>query len=238
MLRTIDMLSRDFVRTTTQYHNELCPLAWQHDTLRPEVRARLLQIARVFVAYLEIPEFEILDIVLTGSMANYNWTRFSDFDLHVITRYSDLQCDDLAAAFYHAKKTIWNNEHDITIRGHECELYVEDVAQSAVSVGVYSVLADEWITKPAHAIPDIDGAAVTAKVHDLAVQIDRAIATADDPTDLKRITDKLRRMRRSGLDTHGEFGVENLTFKTLRNMGYIKRLYDGYLHKQDQELSM
>jgi len=232
------MRSQDFVRTTTQYHDELCPLAWHNDTLRTEVRARLLEIARIFVAYLEIPDFEIIDIRLTGSMANYNWTRFSDFDLHVITRYSDLQCDDLAAAFYHAKKSIWNYEHDITVRGHECELYVEDIDQTAVSAGMYSILEDEWIKRPRHTIPDIDNSAITAKVHDLVVQIDHAIDRADDPEDLKRITDKLRRMRRNGLDTHGEFGVENLTFKVLRNMGYIERLHDAYLHQQDQQLSI
>ena len=62
--------------------------------------------------------------------------------------------------------------------------------------------------------------------------------TADDPEDLSRITDKLRRMRRSGLDTHGEFGVENLAFKTLRNMGIIEQLHSAYLNRQDQQLSM
>jgi len=103
---------------------------------------------------------------------------------------------------------------------------------------MYSILEDEWIKRPRHTIPDIDNSAITAKVHDLVVQIDHAIDSADDAEDLKRITDKLRRMRRSGLDSGGEFSVENLTFKTLRNMGYIKRLHDGYLHRQDQQLSM
>ena len=187
---------------------------------------------------MEIPDFEILDVVLTGSMANYNWTRFSDFDVHVVTRYSDLQCDDIARAFYHAKKSIWNYEHDISIRDHECELYVEDVAQAPVSGGVYSLLNNEWIKKPTYETPTVDSHNVTSKVQDLVVQIDKAIENTNDADDLKRITDKLRRMRRVGLDTHGEFGVENLTFKTLRNMGYIERLHDAYLHKQDQQLSM
>jgi predicted nucleotidyltransferase len=232
------MRSQDFVRTTTQYHNELCPIAWLNDTLRLEVRSKLLEISKLFVAYLEIPDFEILDIVLTGSMANYNWTQFSDFDVHVVTRYSDLQCDDLVGAFYHAKKSIWNYEHDITIRGHEAELYVEDVEQAAVSGGVYSVLEDRWIKKPSYDVPNINNNAVTVKVHDLMIQIDKSIETADDADDLKRLTDKLRKMRRSGLDNGGEFSVENLAFKTLRNMGYIEKLHDAYLYKQDQNLSL
>ena len=232
------MRAQDFVTATVQYHDTLSPVAWHNETLRDEVREKLLNTAKIFVAYLEIPDFEILDVVLTGSMANYNWTRFSDFDVHVVTRYSDLQCDDIARAFYHAKKSIWNYEHDISIRDHECELYVEDVAQAPVSGGVYSLLNNEWIKKPTYETPTVDSHNVTSKVQDLVVQIDKALENTNDADDLKRITDKLRRMRRVGLDTHGEFGVENLTFKTLRNMGYIERLHDAYLHKQDQQLSM
>jgi hypothetical protein len=232
------MRASDFVRATAQYNEELCPIAWANNTLRTEVRTRLLDIAKIFVDYLDVPDFEIIDIVLTGSMANYNWTQFSDFDIHVITRYSDLQCDDLAEAFYRAKKHIWNSEHDITIRGHEAELYVEDVDHPPVSGGVYSLLEDQWVKQPKYNTPDIDDSAVVAKVEDLVVQIDHAISDADDPADIKRITDKLRRMRRAGLDQHGEYGVENLAFKTLRNMGLIKRLHDAYISQQDQALSL
>ena len=233
-----NMRAVDFVRATAQYHTELCPRAWEDNNLRPEVRAKLLEIADVFVNYLEIPDFEVLDIVLTGSMANYIWTDYSDFDIHVITRYSDLQCDDLAEAFYRAKKTIWNTDHDITVRGHEAELYVEDIEQPPVSGGVYSLRDDAWVKEPGYERPDINDSAVVAKVQDLVKQIEVAMRTADDPEDLKRITDKLRRMRRSGLDTHGEFGVENLAFKTLRNMGLIERLHSAYLNQQDQQLSL
>jgi predicted nucleotidyltransferase len=232
------MRAIDFVRATAQYHTELCPKAWDGDDMRPEVRAKLLEIAEVFVRYLEIPEFEVIDIVLTGSMANYNWTDYSDFDIHVITRYADLQCDDLAEAFYRAKKHIWNTDHDIVVRGHEAELYVEDVEQPPVSGGVYSLRDDTWIKEPGYERPDVDDAAVVAKVQDLVKQIEVAMQSADDPDDLKRITDKLRRMRRTGLDTHGEFGVENLSFKTLRNMGIIEQLHRAYLNKQDQSLRL
>ena len=233
-----NMRAVDFVRATAQYHTELCPRAWEDNNLRPEVRAKLLEIADVFVNYLEIPDFEVLDIVLTGSMANYNWTDYSDFDIHVVTRYSDLQCDDIAEEFYRAKKHIWNGEHDITIRGHEAELYVEDVDHPPVSGGVYSLLEDRWLKQPEYNTPDIDDSAVIAKVEDLVIQINHAISDANDPADIKRITDKLRRMRRAGLDQHGEYGVENLAFKTLRNMGLINKLHDAYIDQQDQALSL
>jgi predicted nucleotidyltransferase len=232
------MKATDFVRATTAYHDELCPNAWVGNDLQGDVRERLLGIAQMFIAFLEVEGFVVEDIVLTGSMANYNWTQFSDFDLHVVTDYARLQCDDLAEAFYRAKKTIWNNQHDITIYGHEVELYVEDRNEPPVSGGVFSVLHDEWLKTPDHKNPNINDTAVVRKVHELVDQITRAMASADDPEDLKRLTDKLRRLRQAGLDAGGEFSVENLAFKTLRNMGIIKALHDAYINKQDSMMRL
>lgn len=231
------MRARDYVKGNVAYHEELNPRAWAGDQLRPEVQVKLLQIAKRFVDYLEIPGFRVLDVVLTGSMANYNWTQYSDFDIHVVTNYADLQCDDLAEAFYQAKKKIWNDAHDITIHGHEAELYVEDINEPPVSAGMYSLLHDEWVKKPSYDPPEINDAAVNSKVQDLVKQIEVALKS-DQAADVQRVTDKIRQMRRSGLDSAGEFGTENLAFKVLRNLGYLNRLSKAYLHKQDSELSI
>lgn len=231
------MRARDYVKGNVAYHEQLNPRAWAGDQLRPEVQVKLLQIAKRFVEYLEIPGFRVLDVVLTGSMANYNWTQYSDFDIHVVTNYADLQCDDLAEAFYQAKKKIWNDAHDITIHGHEAELYVEDINEPPVSAGMYSLLHDEWIKKPSYNPPEIDDAAVNSKVQDLVKQIEVALKS-DQADDVQRVTNKIRQMRRSGLDSAGEFGTENLAFKVLRNLGYLDRLSKAYLHRQDNELSI
>ena len=231
------MKAADLVKTNVAYHNELNAKAWDNGQLRPEVRQRLLQIATIFIDYLDIPNFDALDIVLTGSIANYNYTRFSDFDLHVVTRYSDLRCDDLAEAFYRAKKEVWNNQHDIMIRGHEVELYVEDVEQPPVSGGVYSVVNDRWIKRPSYNPPRIDDRAVNDKANDLMQRITKAIAS-NDTADIERLRTKIRNMRRSGLDTAGEFGVENLAFKIVRNLGYLDKLSKAYTQQQDRDLSL
>ena len=130
------------------YHKQLNPAAWDGDSLHRQVRLRLLTIAKIFVKYLEIPNFKVEDVVLTGSMSNYNWTKFSDFDLHIVTDYAALECDDIAEAFYKAKKRIWNDQHDITINGHEVEMYVEDSATPPVSQGIFSILNNQWVSKP------------------------------------------------------------------------------------------
>ena len=115
---------------------------------------------------------------------------------------------------------------------------MEDVEKPPVSAGMYSLLKNTWIEKPDYNPPTVDDSAVNLKVADLIKQINVAIERADDPEDIYRITDKVRKMRRSGLDTTGEFGVENLTYKVLRNLGYIKKLDDAYTAQQDQEISI
>lgn len=237
-LTEFDSKDEDWTSGNIAYHEELNPMAWTGDRMRPEVRYKLLQIAKIFIDYLEVPGFRLLDIVLTGSMANYNYTKFSDFDIHIVTQYSDLQCDNIAEAFYTAKKKIWNDAHDILVRGHEAELYVEDVDEPPVSGGVFSLLDDQWLKEPSYDPPAIDDRAVNTKVSDLMTQIDHAVASADDSADIKRVFDKIKKMRRSGLDAHGEFGVENLAFKILRNEGYIGRISDAYNRQQDLELSL
>lgn len=232
------MRAKDFVNDTVKYHETLFPSAWDGTDMKPEIREKLLQIAKIFIGYLEVPNFEVLDIVLTGSLANYNWTRFSDFDLHVVTKYENLDADEIAEAFYRAKKKIWNDEHDIKVRGHEVELYVEDVNEPPVAQGMFSLLQNKWLSKPEYEPPSISSGAVYHKVKGLVVEIKHALKTADDPEDIKRLIDKVRKIRRSGLDTAGEFSVENLAFKALRNLGYIEKLQTAYLNQQDRLLSL
>lgn len=232
------MRAKDYVKSNVAYHTQLNPAVWDGTEMEDEVRYALLKIAKIFIGYLEIENFRVIDVVLTGSLANYNYTKFSDFDLHVVTDYADLQCDDIAEAFYRAKKQIWNDAHDITVHGHEVELYVEDINEPPVSAGVFSVLKNEWIETPNYSEPVIDKPAINAKVKVLIQEIEKAIATADDPEDIHRVTAKIRKMRRAGLDANGEFAVENLAFKVLRNLGYIDKLSTAYHQQQDKDLSV
>jgi hypothetical protein len=123
------------------------------------------------------------------------------------------------------------------IRGHEVELYVEDVEQPPVSGGIYSVVNDRWIKQPSYNPPRIDDRAVNDKANDLIDRITKAIAS-NDVEDIKRLRTKIRNMRRSGLDNAGEFGVENLAFKIVRNLGYLEKLSTAYTQQQDRDLSL
>jgi hypothetical protein len=230
------MRARDLTKGNIAYHEELNPAVWKGRELRVDIRYKLLQIAKRFIEYLEVPNFKLEDVILRGSLVNYNYTQYSDFDLHIVTDFSTLDCD-ITEAFYLAKKKIWNDEHDITIRGHEVELYVEDKAAKNISEGTYSVLDARWLRTPKYQQPDIDDRAVNAKARDLMTQINRAIKSGS-VEDITRLQDKIKTLRQGGLNRAGEFSTENLAFKIIRNKGYLDRLYKNKNSKFDQELSL
>jgi hypothetical protein len=230
------MRSKDLVRDNIAYHHTLNQDVWQGDELRVDVRYKLLEIAKRFIEYLDVPNFKLLDVILRGSLTNYNYTRYSDFDLHIVTDYAVLNCD-ITEPFYMAKKKIWNDEHDIYIKGHEVELYVEDRDEENASEGMYSVLDNKWYKRPEYRRPDINDHAINSKARDLMTQINRAVKEGS-AEDITRLQAKIKAMRQSGLDTAGEFSTENLAFKIIRNKGYIDKLYKTKQQKVDQELSL
>jgi hypothetical protein len=228
----------DLLKGNIQYHPHLSPAAWDEWTMLPDVHERLLDIAELFVDYLDLPDFDVDDVRLTGSLANFNWTKFSDFDLHIVTDYSKLNCDNIAEALYKAKKTIWNDNHDITINGHDVELYIEDTAKPPHSAGMFSVLDNQWITKPGYMPPTVDKRAVDRKVQVMMDLITQTVRSAQNPNDYKQAIEKVYRMRQNGLEAAGEFSTENLAFKVLRNLGYIDNLRKGYDRFVDATLSL
>ena len=230
------MRARDLTKGSIAYHDTLNQDVWKGRELRIDVRYKLLEIAKRFIEYLEVPNFKLEDVILRGSLVNYNYTQYSDFDLHIVTDFSTLDCD-ITEAFYLAKKKIWNDEHDITIKGHEVELYVEDKAAKNVSEGTYSVLDAKWLRTPKYQQPDIDDRAVSAKARDLMTQINRAVKQGSIE-DITRLQDKIRLMRQAGLDASGEFSTENLAYKIIRNKKFLDKLYKTKNQRFDQELSL
>lgn len=230
------MRAKDLTQGNIAYHNELNADVWEGTELRVDVRYKLLEIAHRFIDYLEVPNFKLIDVILRGSLVNYNYTSYSDFDLHVVTDFAVLDCD-ITEPFYMAKKKIWNDDHDIYIKSHEVELYVEDKDAKNVSEGTYSVLDNKWLKTPTYNPPSIDDRAVNAKARDLMTQINRAVK-AGSVEDIQRLQDKIKVMRQAGLDANGEFSTENLAFKIVRNKGYLNKLYKIKNQKFDQELSL
>ena len=230
--------------------DKLNPEVWNlanesSETMKPEIRERLLEIAYEFIEFLEIPVF-VDDIILTGSLSNYNWSKFSDFDLHLIIDFNQFPKDaiELYQKLFNLKKMLFNNNHDITIKQYEVELYAQDETEPHESTGVYSVLYDEWIKKPKKENVTINKKEIENKTKEWMTAIDEVIENADgeeleDAKELiKKYKDKIKKFRQSGLEKGGEFSNENLVFKFLRRNGYIEKLYDFENKLMDKKLSL
>ena len=121
---------------------------WDGDVLKSDVRDKLIAIAREWFEGLDLEGIEIDDITLTGSVANYNWTRFSDIDLHILVDFTKIDENyDLVREYFSAKTSLWNRKHEIIVNGFEVELYVQDLSEPHHSTGVYSILNNQWNTK-------------------------------------------------------------------------------------------
>jgi predicted nucleotidyltransferase len=203
----------------------------QEMKMRPEVRERLLEIAYQFLDYLKI-EVMVTDIVLTGSLSNYSWSKYSDFDIHIIINYNQFPPaqHELYKELFMLKKALFNKNHDIKIFGYEVELYVEGEEDAHFSSGVYSLLYDEWQHKPEKENTKIDKDTVERKAQQWMDIIDGVLENiededVDDAKDLlEKYNEKLRKFRTCGLEKNGEYSSENLVFKILRRNGYLEKL--------------
>ena len=204
----------------------LNPKLWDGDRLKPGLRKKFLKIAKEFYAFLEI-DAEVKDIILIGSNANYNWTEHSDIDLHVVINYMQVgENIHLVKNYMMAKKSVWNANYPLSLQGTPIELYAQDSNEELhSSVGEYSLLNDKWIRKPSADTISIDDSIIDQKVKPLAYEIEQL--DANDPKLKKRIEALMRRirsMRQAGLDAEGEYSVENLAYKKLRNDGHLDKL--------------
>ena len=140
-----------------------------------------------------------------------------------------------------SKKNLWNNRHNITVKGHEVEIYPQDASEEHYSTGVYSVLNDEWVVNPSETrkkTPDINDQDVRKKADELSILIDK-IPLSDNPLEtILCLKDKIRKMRKAGLETGGEYSTENLVFKVLRRKGYLGKLEDARMREYDKQLSV
>ena len=211
--------------------DELHPKFWiVEDTLHPQISKRLVEITQDFLEGLDV-EVELKDLRFTGSLASFNWSTYSDIDLHLVVDFSSLDEDiDFVRDYFGAKIFVWNNRHDIKIHDFEVEIYVENEGEPHEALGLYSVMNNEWIKKPIREDADIDWPEVEKKANSLMDQIDRISQLLNDKKyneveeSSHRLKEKIKRFRRSGLDRAGVYSPENVAFKVLRRNGYLSRL--------------
>jgi len=214
-----------------------------NDSLKPDITRAALKIAQEYFENLKLdPNIKILDITLTGSLASYNWSDMSDFDLHILIDFNNLDDRSLLEDYLKQKSRVWNLTHKILLKGFEVEIYVQDSNEPHYSAGVYSLMNNRWIKKPMRSKMNIDYQTVKEKSAKIMDEIDDAydMFAQKDFLQAKQsadaILDRLKRYRKTGLESGGIYSIENLVFKILRRNDYLEKLtnirtdsYDGLM---------
>lgn len=216
-------------------HEELNSKIWIDGKLNPKVDKILKQIAKDFYESLEV-NADLVDVQFLGSLTNYNWSKFSDIDLHLLldfTQFEDTMNPDglydskeFVANYFNDKKAIWNELHNIKIYGFDVEIYIQPADQINHSGGVYSLMKNEWIKVPEKEEFKVNLDDVKKKTEYFIDVIDKLDNKDNVQKSVEKLKDKLKKMRQAGLDSEGEFSVDNLVYKALRREGYLDKLFD------------
>jgi len=227
LIEDIDKDIVDSFQIKDELSNEIFDFNGVDYKLKNDIRKKLLKVSDKFIEFIGV-EFFIYDIVLTGSLANYNWSEYSDIDLHILIDFKETEYDlMILKEFFDAKKTIWNKSHSIKIKNYDVELYVQDTNEEHISTGVYSILNNDWVIKPKKTNQKIDKRKILEKGETFAREIDDLTDSSKNNTlnRVNRLLSKIKKFRQTGIKKGGEYSYENLTFKLLRRSGYIEKLF-------------
>ncbi len=137
-------------------NRRLNPKIWDGEELDPAVAQKLKEIALAFEEFIGV-DLDVVDYTITGSNANYTWTEHSDLDLHIIVKGA---VSDNDRELFNAKKALWGEQHNITIKGLPVECYVQGQQEEHHSTGVYSIAGNQWLVEPKKIKPEVDDSAV------------------------------------------------------------------------------
>lgn len=207
-----------------------------NNKLKEDVRRALLNVAEDFIDTVkekEIP-IKVYDCWLVGSNASYNYTDKSDIDLHIIVDSSvEGITPELLRLLYDYAKSSYNDKHNITVKGQEVEVYLEDINSNAITNGIYSLKKDAWIKFP----KKIEVRAYDVTNSEKYVELLHKYSSITDEQ-IGDFVDELYMLRKESLAADGEFGEGNLIFKQLRNDGIIDALKDRLYAMKSKELTL
>lgn len=204
--------------------------------LREDVRQALLKIANKFKEKLKLP-MQPDDIYFTGSEANYNYNENSDIDVHLVYDFEQAgEMAEILSKYLQSAKRIFNDLHDITVKGLPVEVGAENKAEPLVTSGIYSLISNSWIKEPENANVEIEEPN-QPYLDEIKMQIEDAISEKDKDK-LEGIIKMIWDIRKEGLANEGEFGPGNTLFKHLRNSGILRRLKDAYYSVESKDLSL
>ncbi len=243
--KLIDETSSDDVDLSSfNIKHELNPKFWKNNLLDSRVRLRLMDIADDFIDFLGVDWVKPDDIIITGSLANFNWNKkYSDIDLHVLMDFSKVdKRTDFVKKYFDSLKNQWNEDHeDLKIFGFPVEVYVQDTNESHASSGVYSLDKNKWLTEPKRenlAKAKVNKSFIRSKVAKYIDNIEELINdyknTKNDNHKTEKVYAKSNKLwndikneRKKELSNgKSEISNGNIIFKCLRRLGYLDKLYN------------
>jgi len=228
------------LKLTLKSNETLNPELWNNEKLDPEVWRALNKIGKEWADFANIPQSAIRDVILTGGNANYNYTKHSDIDLHLVVDKEKIDCQGLLDDYLQSKKQLWALTHDITVKGQPVELYAQDFRDPfRKGQGIYSLKSNRWLQQPTKYEINQSHPEVVRKVKDYMDIIDNLIDSKSDDIDaFKKLKNRLKGMRAGAIEKGGESAPENLVFKELRNRGYLDKMSKYVRNLEDESLSL
>lgn len=232
-------VSANDVDPKMEYHDTLNPKLWNNNKPKTGVKTSLMNVVDEFLKSID-EEITILDVTMLGSCCNYNYSRISDIDIHIIVDY---KTDDLMYKYLKAMKGNWEKTHKIFFKGYPVEIYVQSSnEQISKTAAIYSLKTNKWIREPNKEVPPpkFDDPRVLKKAAAIMTSIDKAVEMTGEQaeTELLKLKDEIKTLRKKGIAISGEYDVANLAFKTLRNNKYIDKLMKRLNEVIDQRLSV
>lgn len=220
-----------------EVHETLNPKLWSSDNkLLDDVKVKIVEIIEQFISTCDIP-INMVDAHLVGSNASYNYTQYSDLDVHIISNFDLVDAPkEVLQVLYNALKAKFNADYDISIRGIDVEIYVEDIRSTAISNGVYSLYEDRWIRFPKK-LTDVPQVEIEPEFSEWKEKFQTAINSGNSDSIVNVIND-LYILRKNSLDSEGEYGKGNQIFKEIRNCGLLDSAKDAYKTFKSKELTI
>ena len=246
--------NNDFEPIKSFYLKEnMNPKFWNNFKLKSEIREELLKIANDFMKNLDLEDVKIHEILFCGSLANYNYSKYSDIDVHIVFDFDEINKDnELVFKYLDAERKLWSSQHDIVIEGYQVEVYCENISEfeeeisSGKRMPPFSLLRNKWIgNKPekSNFVPDEflirkKSRVIISDINDIEKDFESNYSYKSLSKRLSKVWKKIKNNRKTGLDKGGELSIENIVFKLLRRNGYIKKILDLKVKIYDKQYSV
>ena len=215
----------------TTFPTVLDPRLWDGDKLRPDVRARALEIVTDLFADLKMPDLAIKNVEIRGSTVSYEYDDSADLSVRVFLDTSNYkgdvkQLNALLKIYTDYLEAVY--EGNLLLRGVplEPQFYAlkSPSQEPQVGIGHYSLTDDAWMEHPSMQESRFDRNQIMADAKGFITKYNGLVSEyfadkkAFDCGRLGAFTKEMRSYRGAGIDKDGTRSTPNLTYRMLRRL--------------------